>query len=539
VRRGQNVTVSVSATQELTDTLSYGFDFDNDGSYEVTQPTPTAVVSYMTTGAKTVGVRVTDGNGGVATATTEITVEPQNLSASASNDGPVRRGQSVTVSVSATQELTDTLTYGFDFDGDGIFEVVHAANSAAAGFASTGVKIVGFGVTDGNGAIVTGTTSVVVTPQILSVSAVSNDGPVLIDQPVTVIVTATQQLSDPLTYSFDWNDDGVYDVLDQAANSAVTSYAAVGEKTVRVRVRDADGGEATGATTVSVNAQVIQITAVNSDAPKRRGQAVTVSVTAAQQLNDTLYYSFDWNNDGVYEVLDQVSNTASTIFASVGEKIVRVRVRDSQDNQAAATKTLSIVPQSLSATATSNSPVRRGQEATITVNATQELSDILTYAFDFDGNGIDDLITTSNSAVISYTTTGVKEANVRVTDANGAAVMASTAVQVTPQNLAIAAVTNTGPVEIGDLVLVTVGAIQELEDVLLYSFDWDSDGIYDVVDQPFNSASTSYTSVGNKLVGVRVIDGNGSEATGVTIVQVDEVTGGGVSEYLFLPIVSR
>ncbi|MCS6825061.1 MAG: PKD domain-containing protein [Caldilinea sp.] len=539
VRRGQNATVSVNAVQELNDPLTYAFDWDNNGVYDVTTASPSAVVSYTTTGAKTVGVRVTDADGGVATTSTVVTVTPQSLSATATNDGPVRRGQNATVSVNAVQELNDPLTYGFDFDYNGAFEVVQPSNVASTSFAGTGVKPVGYGVTDGQGAVVTGTTYITVMPQLLNISNVSNSGPVVRNQPVTVIVTATQELSDPLTYSFDWNNDGVYEVVDQVGNSAATGYPTAGDYTVRVRVRDADGGEATATTTVRVNAQIIQITQVTNNAPKRRGQAVTVSVTAVQQLNDPLLYSFDWNNDGIYEVVDQPGSSASTIYASTGAKTVRVRVRDSQNSEATATTSFQITPQSLSATATNDGPVRRGQNATVSVNAVQELNDPLTYAFDWDNNGVYDVTTASPSAVVSYTTTGAKTVGVRVTDADDGVATVTTTIQVNPQNLAITSVTNSGPVAVGDSVLVTVNAVQELNDPLLYSFDWDDDGTYDVVDQPLNSASTSYATPGERTVRVRVRDGDGAEATGTTLIQVQEVGGGGSTEFLYLPIVSR
>jgi hypothetical protein len=484
-------------------------------------------------------VRVTDEDGGSATASTVVQVDAQTLGASATNDGPVRRGQPATVTVAATQELSDVLTYGFDFDNNGAFEVVQPDNSAAHVFPNTGIQRVGFGVTDGNGGVATGATNITVLPQLLTISAVSNSGPVLQDQPVTVVVTAAQELSDPLTYSFDWNVDGVFDVVDQLENSAGTTYSAVGDKTVRVRVRDVDGGEAIATTTVRVNAQRLEITAVSNDAPKRRGQQVSVSVTVAQQLNEPLFYSFDWDNDGAYDVIDQASDTAATIYVFSGTKTVGVRVRDTQNNEAVASTTLLITAQELSATATNDGPARRGQDVLISVSATQELSDTLTYGFDFDDDGVDDLVTTSASAVISYTTAGLKTVTVRVTDEDGASTSAATAVQVDSQTLSIIAVTNTGPAEVGQAVTVTVDAVSEVDGPLLYSFDWDNDGIFDVVDQPIDSASTSYDSAGSKVVGLRVTDGKGAEATTTTVLQIYEVTGGGLSDFLYLPIVSR
>ncbi len=540
VRRGQSATVSVSSTQELSDALTYGFDFDNNGSYEVSSSTPSASTVYTTTGVKQVGVRVTDADGGVVTTSTTVTVTPQVLSATATNSGPVRRGQPVTVSVSAAQELSDVLTYGFDFGNNSVFEIVQTENSAAASFASTGVKTVGFGVTDSNGATVTGTTDIVVTPQLLTISAVSNSGPVLRNQPVTVIVTATQELSDLLTYSFDWDNDGIYEVMDQPHASAATTYSTAGEKTVRVRVRDADGGEAITTTTITVNAQAIQITSVTSDAPKRRGQQVTVVVTATQQLDDLLFYSFDWNNDGVYEVVDQASNSASTQYASTGEKTVRVRVRDAQNSEAVATTTLLITPQNLGATASNNGPVRRGQTATVTVTATQELNDALHYSFDWNDDGAYDVVDQpGSSASTQYALAGEKTVRVRVTDSDGGESTTMTMITVDPQNLSIVSVTNSGSVIVGDLVLVTVNAIQELDDPLFYSFDWNNDGSYEVIDQPLNSASTSYAFAGDKVVGVRVTDRKGAEATGVTTIEVTEDPSGDYTDFIFLPIVNR
>ena len=88
-----------------------------------------------------------------------------------------------------------------------------------------------------------------VAPTIVSVT---NDGPVLTRQAVTVTITATDPGSgDVLTYEWDWDDDGTYEES-SASNSASHTYALKGTYSVGVRVRDDDGGEATGSTTVTV-----------------------------------------------------------------------------------------------------------------------------------------------------------------------------------------------------------------------------------------------------------------------------------------------
>jgi hypothetical protein len=517
--------VIVTATQELADPLRYSFDWNNDGSYEITnQVANSAVISYPTTGSKVVGVRVTDGDGGAITSTTTITVTPQLLAIAASaNDGPVRRGQPVAVTITATQELNDALIYGFDFDGNGSFEVVQPGdNRAATTYSSTGVKPVGLGVADGDGGVITDATTVTVTPQTLAITAVANSGPALRNQPVAVTVTATQELSDTLLYAFDWDNDGVYDTPDQPSSSAATSYPTIGAKTVGVRVIDGDGGAITGTTTLTVSAQLLQISAIQHDAPKRRGQPVTITVAVVQQLGEPLYYSFDWTGDGVYDVVDQASNSATTTYLTTGAKIVRVRVRDDFSSVTSAETTLVIEPQTLAITAITNSgPVLRTQPVAVTVTATQELSDPLLYAFDWENDGVYDTPDQpSNSAVTSYPATGGKTVGVRVIDGDGGVVTGTTTLQILPQTLQIVAIQSDAPVRRGQPVTVAVDAVQQLNEPLVYSFDWNNDGVYDVVDQSANSAATSYATTGAKVIGVRVAAADGSATTGTTTITV-------------------
>jgi hypothetical protein len=86
---------------------------------------------------------------------------------------------------------------------------------------------------------------------------------------------------------------------------------------------------------------------------------------------------------------------------------------------------------------------------------------------------------------------------------------------------------------------VTVDVAQELSDALRYSFDWDNDGVYDVVDQAASSAATTYAEAGLKPVRVRVVDADGGVVTGTTTVEVNTVGGEGEKEFLYMPIIAR
>ena len=55
------------------------------------------------------------------------------------------------------------------------------------------------------------------------------------------------------TYSFDFDNNGTWEVTDSTTASATTSYATSGSKTVKGRIKDKDGGFTDYTTTVTVN----------------------------------------------------------------------------------------------------------------------------------------------------------------------------------------------------------------------------------------------------------------------------------------------
>ena len=107
---------------------------------------------------------------------------------------------------------------------------------------------------DGHGGTSTTTFSLVVNNVAPTIVSVTNNGPINVGGSATITVTATDPAgaNDPLAYSFDCNNDGIFEIGPQAGNSASCTFATAGSKTVNVRVTDGDGGTATGSTVVTV-----------------------------------------------------------------------------------------------------------------------------------------------------------------------------------------------------------------------------------------------------------------------------------------------
>ncbi|MDP6719931.1 MAG: S8 family serine peptidase, partial [Pirellulaceae bacterium] len=114
------------------------------------------IVSWASTSGST---------GGVDIDTTTLTIN--NVAPTitdVSNDGPVNAGSSVTVTVSASDPAGayDPLTYSFDFDNNGTFEVTNSSGIAQHTFSSGGIFTVPVRVTDGDGGEDNGSTQITV-----------------------------------------------------------------------------------------------------------------------------------------------------------------------------------------------------------------------------------------------------------------------------------------------------------------------------------------------------------------------------------------
>jgi hypothetical protein len=334
VNEGSNTTITVSASDPgLDDVLAYQFDCDGNGSYEVGPQAGNSTACQMPDdGQRTVNVRVTDGDGGEDTDSVVVTVN--NVAptiVSVTNNGPVGEGTSATISVTATDPgVLDVLQYEFDCLGDGNYEVgPQAGSSTGCLYRNNGSYTVNVRVTDGDGGEDTDSTTVVVTNVPPVIGSVTNNGPVEEGTGATITVNASDQgPDDVLSYQFDCNNDGQYEVGPQLGNSAVCTFVNQGSYPVNVRVTDGDGGEDTDSTTVVVTNVPPTIVSVTNNGPKMPDYPVTVTVIATDPgVNDVLVYEFDCDNDGAYELTGS-ANTAACTFTAVGAYTVPVRVSD-------------------------------------------------------------------------------------------------------------------------------------------------------------------------------------------------------------------
>ena len=120
VIEGSPATISVTAVDGAggTDPLTYAFDCDSDGSYEINGSDNQAQCTYPDDGSFTVGVQVSDEYGGSTTDSTTVVVDNVAPLVESGDNGTVDEGALLSQPGSFTDPGADTWTATVDY-GDG------------------------------------------------------------------------------------------------------------------------------------------------------------------------------------------------------------------------------------------------------------------------------------------------------------------------------------------------------------------------------------------------------------------------------------
>jgi PKD repeat protein len=330
---GSAVAVSFSGQYDpgIFDTLTYSFDWNNDGTYDIIdQATMSATHTWNDNGLYTVKGMIKDKDGGFNEYTTIVNVLNIAPTAVLSNNGPKNEWSPVTVSFTNQYDpgIYDLFTYSFDWNNDGIYEIIDQSSASAMNTWNGGGTYTVQGMIKDNDGGFTEYTTMVDVLNLVPTAVLSNDGPKDEGSAVTVWF-GDPGIPGPFTYSFDWDNDGTYEIIDQPGNSATHTWYDEGMYMVKGRIKDATGDYAESTTMVSI-LNVAPTALLSNDGPKGEGSAVTVSFSGQYDPGslDTFMYSFDWNNDGSYEIVDQAAISATYTWYDNGLYMVKGRIKD-------------------------------------------------------------------------------------------------------------------------------------------------------------------------------------------------------------------
>ncbi len=145
VNEGSTAVVSFSnqldpSSADTAAGFTYLYDFDNDGTFDLTSSDPSATVPAIhlddnADSPLTVHARIQDADGGGSDYTTQIVINSVAPTATLTNNGPVDEASPTTVTIGgpfdpSTADTTAGFTYHYDFDNDGTFEISETTSSS-------------------------------------------------------------------------------------------------------------------------------------------------------------------------------------------------------------------------------------------------------------------------------------------------------------------------------------------------------------------------------------------------------------------------
>jgi hypothetical protein len=361
-----------------------------------------------------------------------------DTSPTANANGPytVEEGSTITLSGAGSDPDDDQLTFTWDLDNDDIFEAPgQDLVFSAVGRDGPGSQTVFLQVCDTYSACDSDSTTVNIINADPEITNVTNNGPITEGSSAFITVTATDPAGadDPLSYEFDCDDDSAYEIGPQPADSASCAFADNGDFQVNVRVADDDGGETTGATTVTVNNVAPTATFANTSGTVNEGESVTLAFSnqsdpSAADIAAGFFYSYDCTDDGTFELSDDPASSFACGYPDNGIFTARGHIKDKDGGFTDYTVevTLNNVAPTVGEITAPLDPVQVNTEISTSADFTDPgVLDIHTAEWDWgDGDTSPGTVTeTDGSGSVSggyiYTTPGVYTVGLTVTDKDG------------------------------------------------------------------------------------------------------------------------
>ena len=210
--------------------------------------------------------------------------------------------------------------------------------------------------------------------------------------------TATANASDPgvndvLTYSFDFNNDGSFEVQDSASNIANYTWMDNGVYSIRIIVNDNNGGTAS----IIINAQVLDLgpTAVISALLNitNEGSPLEFNGNLSGSFPDNIaLYEWDWSYDGASFIAENTGSDASHIWMDNGTYVVGLRVTDEDGSMNITTISVDVLDLAPVADFIFSSNNNFVEPSTVSfIDTSQSYPDlIVSWSWDFDNDGAED-----------------------------------------------------------------------------------------------------------------------------------------------------
>jgi PKD repeat protein len=352
---------SSDAEDALAD-LEVRWDYDSDGEWDTGYSTSKTVThTFTTAGNYTVTLEVRDTEGATDQAMMDIYVDIANTSPTAVFTSNYSTGTTETVFTfdasgsSDAEDAVSSLEVRWDWEGDGTFDTpYHSINETMDHrFTSAGTYQVTARVKDSGGLTDDATISYTITeytnnPPSAGFTVTPESGYTSTVFEFDASETWDYEDGNDLLYLWDWDDDSNWDT-DTLSTSYVTHrYDSAGSYKVKLLVIDSGGlMDSTYHWYLEVSSTTYPTpTAIFTVTPTilNVGDILTVDASESFDAEDkyVLEYRWDWEDDGTWDTPYDTTKTETHSYDSTGEKIIRLEVRNSRNEVATDTETVTV-----------------------------------------------------------------------------------------------------------------------------------------------------------------------------------------------------
>ena len=502
------------------DTLTYAWDFDNDGQYDDASGASVQYPAIDGPATEIVRVRIRDSSNNEAFDNATITVNNANpviQTATSAPETPVE-SQSVSFSASATDAGSiDTLSYSWNF-GDG---TNGSGTSPSHTYTDNGNYTVTLTVTDKDNATDTQTLMVNVGQVAPSLGAISGEVNINEGSTNTWSSLLTKARFDDVDWSISWGDstpNSTGSVNNDILTSTISSshiYGDEGTFTLRITATDDDvqTDEATLVVTVNNVNPVIQT--VSTDNNQDEGTSFSFSATATDAgTSDTLTYTWNFDDDSPPQNGQQVEH----VFEDDGDYNVVLTVTD--PDTGSATRMIPITVNNADPEIDSTTVPGSGNEGTslgFSASASDVDADTLTYTWNF---GDDTGNQTGSTISHTYTQNGTYTVTITVTDEDGGSVSQQSTVVIANVPPELGSTTIPGNGNEGAQLNFAASASDDGADALTYTWNF-GDG---TGNQTGATISHTYADNDTYTVTITVEDQDGDTDTASATVTINNVT---------------
>ncbi|MBN1194770.1 MAG: PKD domain-containing protein [Methanomicrobiaceae archaeon] len=488
--------------------MTYAWDFESDGTVDSTAQNPSHV--YETPGIYTVSLTVTNIAGSDDEVKTDyITVNVPPVAPTAAFTADITEGDAPLTAQFTDQSTGDTpMTYAWDFENDGTVDSTE--QNPAFIYNSPGVYTVSLTVTNIAGSddeVKTDFITVNVPPVAPTADFIADvtSG----DAPLSVQFMDQSTGDTPMTYAWDFENDGTIDSTEQ--NPAFT-YDMPGIYTVSLTITNIAGSDdEVKSDYITVNVPPVAPTAdftadvTSGDAP------LAVQFTDLSTGDSPLSWAWDFENDGTVDSTDQNPSFVYDVPGTYTVSLAVTNIAGSDSEVKADYITVTVPP--IPPTAVFTADVTEG-DAPLTVQFTDQSTgdSPLSWAWDFENDGTID--STEQNPAFIYNTPGVYTVSLTVTNVAGIDdVVKTDYITVTVPPVAPTAAF-TADVTSGNAPLTVQFTDQSMGDTpLTYAWDFETDGTVDSTEQ---NPAWIYDTPGIYTVTLTVTNVAGSDAEAKT-----------------------